>query len=68
MSEIQLLPVGSTVDLWVNGRLLLLHDSPRCCGDEELFVDAVSKAVGDTACAGERLSAGEYLACMWGFA
>lgn len=37
-------PVGSTVELRM---YLLLHHPPRRCGDEKLFVDAVSEAVRD---------------------
>lgn len=59
-TQIQLLPVGGTVDLGVNLRLLLLHHPPGSRGDKELFVDTVSEAVRDTACDGEaRLNTGE---------
>lgn len=46
------LPVGGAVDLGVNLRLLLLllQHPPRRRGDEELLVDAVAQAVGNTAC------------------
>lgn len=41
-------PVGGTVELGVNARLI--HDCPWRRGDEELLVDAVSEAVRDAAC------------------
>ena len=55
-TQIPLLPVGGPIDLRVNLRLLLLllHHPPGRRGDEELFVDAVSEAVRNTACVGGR--------------
>lgn len=42
------LPVGSPVELRVNP--WLIHNGPGRRGDKKLFVDTVSKAVGDPAC------------------
>lgn len=55
------LPVGRTVDIWVNLRLLLLHHPPGRRGNKKLFVDTVSEAVRDPACVKTRVDVGEKL-------